>query len=173
VARIWRSLPLLIAKVRYGTKNERAGWMKDAFNNCLIVLNNHDVTVQHIYSTAFIMFRMTLYHSMSSKHPGFAKEHEWRIVCFGDMYQDLLKDRRSYLIRGNTVEPKLKFPIAPLRVNAPQTWDFDSIVYRIVLGPTHASSLAFNSAKRMLECLGKPELASKLWVSDVPYQAGS
>lgn len=96
------------------------------------------------------------------------------MVYFGDMdLRGLLKDRRSYLIRGNTVEPKLKFPIAPLKLSPPQTWDLDSIVDRIVLGPTHASSLAFNSAKRMLECLGKPELAKKLWVSEIPYRASS
>jgi hypothetical protein len=72
-----------------------------------------------------------------------------------------LKDRRGYLIRGNTVEPKLKFPIEPLKTNPPHRWDFDNIVERIVLGPTHASSLALNSARHMLECLGKPNFAKK------------
>lgn len=68
--------PLFIAKVRYGTAKERADWIKASFNKCLIVLNNHGVTDQHIFTTAFTMFRMTLYHSLSSKHPGFKEEDE-------------------------------------------------------------------------------------------------
>jgi hypothetical protein len=166
--------PLLIGKVRYGTALQRADWVKETFNKCLITLNAHGVNAQSIYNSAWHMFRMTLYHSLTSKHIGFKEENEWRVAYFGDLdVHDLLKDRRSYLIRGNTVEPKLKFPIEPLKTNPPHRWDFDNIIERIVLGPTHASSLALNSARHMLECLGKPDFAKKLWVSEIPYRPGT
>jgi DUF2971 family protein len=166
--------PLLIGKVRYGTAQERTNWIKEAFNKSLIILNAYGVHTQSIYQTAWHMFRLTLYHSLTAKHPGFEEEHEWRLVYLGDLdVHDLMKDRRSYLIRGNVVEPKLKFPIEPLKIDPPHRWDFDNILERIVLGPTHASSLALSSAKRMLECLGKPDYAKKLWVSEIPYRPGA
>lgn len=152
--------PLLIGKVRYGTAEERVSWVKGSFNKCLMILNDNGVTAQNMWRTAWHMFRLTLYHSLSSKHPGFKEEHEWRVVYFSDLdVHNLLKDRRSYLIRGNTIEPKLKFPIEPLKLEPPQALSFESILEKIVIGPTHASSLAFSSAQRMLECLGKPEFA--------------
>jgi Protein of unknown function (DUF2971) len=163
--------PLLICKVRYGSAEERADWIKESFNKCLSLLHTCDIHSQHIWATAWYMFRLTLYHSLSSKHPGFDEEHEWRIVYFGDLdSHNLLRDRRSYLIRGNTIEPKLKFPIEPLKLEPAQGWSFDNVLDRIVLGPTHTSSLALFSVERMLECLGKPEFAKKLRVSQIPYR---
>ena len=169
---------LLISKVRYGTAEERANWIKEFFVKCLTLFNTHGSTPQHTGLTAWNMFRLTLYHSLSTKHPdhslstkhpGFKEENEWRIVYLRDLDQhSLLKDKLSYYIRGNTVEPKLKFPIEPLKLEPRQDWTFNSILDRIVLGPTHASFLALSSAKRMLECLGKPEFAEKLWVSQIP-----
>lgn len=82
----------------------------------------------------------------------------------------LMKNRRDYFIRGDAVEPKLQFPIEPLNIEPRQNWSFDSIVDRIVLGPTHARPLALASVKRMLEGLGRPEFGKKLWVSQIPYR---
>lgn len=164
--------PLLIAKVRYGTGEERAEWIKESLADCLKVLGEYDINSQTIKTTAWNMFRLTLYHSLSSKHLAFKEEDEWRIVYFSDLdVNKLFKDRRGYLIRGNRIEPKLKFPIEPLGLDPKQVWTFDSILKRIVLGPTHAStSLSLSSTKRMLECLGKPEFADKIWMSRIPYR---
>jgi hypothetical protein len=123
--------------------------------------------------TAWHMFRLTLFHSLSAKHPGFREENEWRIVYLSDLdTQKLLTGQRSYLIRGNTVEPRLKFPIEPLKIEPPQEWTFNSILDRIVLGPTHSSSaFTMSSVRQMLECIGRPEFASKVWASRISIQA--
>ena len=104
--------PLLIAKVRYGSRQERADWLMEFFTKCLTILKTRGTNTnpQHIWHTAMNMFRLTLYQSLSSKHPGFAEEDEWRIVYLSDLDRhNLFKDRRHYYIRGNTIEPKLNF----------------------------------------------------------------
>jgi hypothetical protein len=102
---------------------------------------------------------------------GFEEEEEWRIIYMPDRdVKGLMKGRLGYFRRGNTLEPKLRFPIQPLLLESRQSWTFETILDRIVLGPTHASALARRSAGRMLERLGKPEFANKIWVSEIPYR---
>jgi hypothetical protein len=57
-----------------------------------------------------------------------------------------------------------------LELEPRQMWTFETILDRIVLGPTHASALSVRSARRMLERLGKPLFANKIWVSEIPYR---
>jgi hypothetical protein len=162
--------PLLIAKVQYVSDEQRPALIKASFTKCLTLLKEYGADATTMKETARNMFRMTLYHTLSSKHPGFSEEEEWRVVYFSDLdAHDLLKGNRGYLVRGDTVEPKLKFPIEPLKLEPRQDWSFDSILERIVLGPTHSSGFAQSSARRMLQCL-KSEFASKLWVSGIPYR---
>jgi hypothetical protein len=65
---------------------------------------------------------------------------------------------------------KLTLPIRPLELEPRQTWTFETILDRIVLGPTHASALSLRSARRMLERLDKRQFANKIWVSEIPYR---
>jgi hypothetical protein len=80
------------------------------------------------------MFQVALYYSLLSKHTGFAEEEEWRIIYYPDRDVNcLMKDRLGYFRRGNTIEPKLKFPIEPLHLEPRQSRTFDGILDR--LGP--------------------------------------
>lgn len=163
--------PLFIAKVEYASESERKDWMTATFCLCLEVLSRAQITRESLFATGFHMFQLTLFYALLSKHPGFKEEQEWRLIYLPDRdVRGLLKDRRTYLRRGNAIEPKLRFPIEPLKLEPRQTWTFDSILERIVLGPTHASPLAVNSARRMFQSLGKPEFANKIFVSGIPYR---
>jgi hypothetical protein len=166
--------PFLLTKVRYGTRSDRAEWLKDSFARCLTLLRDKGDggNYEHLWHTAWHMFRLTLYQSLSSKHPGFAEENEWRMVYLGDLdNHKLFNDQRTYYIRGNTVEPKLKFPIKPSPLEPQQNWNLDTILDRVVLGPTHYSSFAMTSVRRMLESCGKRSFGGKLWASEIPYRA--
>ncbi len=163
--------PLFFGKVKYGTAPERAQRIEYLFKRCIDLATLMAITDQNLEFIGQTMFQVALYHSLLSKHPGFAEEEEWRIIYFPDRdTKGLMKDRLGYFRRDNTIEPKLRFPIKPLELEPRQTWTFDSILDRIVLGPTHASALAIRSAKRMLERLDKPSFAPKIWVSEIPYR---
>jgi hypothetical protein len=163
--------PLLIAKVNYAPNSDRINWINSAFNRCLDILISNEITQLNLSITGANMFQLMLFESLVSKNPGFKEEEEWRIIYMPDRdVRDLMKDQKSYLRRNNTLEPKLRFPIVPLNLEPRQTWTTNSIIDRIVFGPTHASALAINSAKRMFESLDKPELKNKIWVSEIPYR---
>jgi hypothetical protein len=163
--------PLLIAKVEYASTADRVERLKTKFRRCLEIFSQAPVSHETRFLTGYIMFQFTLFYSLLSKHVGFEEEQEWRVIYFPDRDKhDLMKSQRTYLRRNNTIEPKLRFPIEPLNLEPRQTWTFDSILERIVLGPTHATNLALNSARRMLVSLGKPDFAGKIWVSEIPYR---
>jgi hypothetical protein len=164
--------PLFFGRVRYGSANERTPWLEELFRRCVDLVNFIPMgTDQSLQFIGAQMFQVALYHSLLSKHTGFAEEQEWRIIYLPDRdTKGLMKDRLGYFRRGHTIEPKLKFPIKPLELEPRQTWTFETILDRIVLGPTHASALAVRSARRMLERLDKPQFANKIWVSEIPYR---
>jgi hypothetical protein len=163
--------PLLIAKVEYASAFERIERLRAIFLGCISLLRRTTINHESLWLVGFHMFHLALMYSLLSKHPGFKEEEEWRLIYMPHLDgRGLLKDNRTYLRRNNTIEPKLRFPIKPLEIEPQQLWTFDSILYRIVLGPTHGSILAVNSAKRMLQSLGKPDFATKIWVSEIPYR---
>jgi hypothetical protein len=163
--------PLLIVKVNYANNNKRKEWVESTFRKCLSELNDLNANKELLEFVGFHMFQLALLYSLSSKHPGFEEEQEWRVIYLPDRDDKKLMDaQRTYLRRNNTIEPKLRFPIEPLKIEPRQTWTFDSIVERVVLGPTHFSPSAVNLARRMFVNLGKPSLASKIWVSEIPYR---
>ncbi len=168
--------PLIIGKVQYAPIKERRSWMEMTLRRCLDVFRHVPVSKEALRVTGFHMFQLMLIYSLMSKDPGFEEEQEWRVIYLpfrdtaGPENKGVLKDKRSYLRRNNMIEPKLHFPIEPLNLEPRQTWTFDDIVARIVLGPTHATPLAMNAAMRMFQSLGMPNLSQKLWVSGIPYR---
>jgi hypothetical protein len=163
--------PLFFGKVEYLSVKERAIALNNIYRKCLDFLNKLPDKQEFRQYVGVQIFRLSLIHALTTKHHGFEEEYEWRIIYFPDFdVLNLMKDCFCYVRKGNCIEPKLKFPIEPLQIEPRQTWSFDTIVDRIVLGPTHYSYLALNSAKRMLQNLGKPNFAEKIWVSEIPYR---
>jgi hypothetical protein len=125
--------PLLIVEVQYANDSERRAWLHKAFYQVLSMFAGHDITEQNLSVIGFNLFQLALVFSLSSKHPGFREEQEWRVIYLPDRDQlGLMKDHRSYLRRNNRLEPRLRFPIEPLKIEPRQTWTFDGIVERVV-----------------------------------------
>ncbi len=119
------------------------------------------------------LFELSLLSSLIIKHPGFKEEAEWRILYLPQRDEnDLLTGYFSYHRNNNQIEPKLRFPLKPMALESPNRWTFEDIVERVVLGPTHATPLAHQVAARMCRELGRPSLAEKVHISDIPYRGG-
>lgn len=83
----------------------------------------------------------------------------------------ILTGMLGYFINGGTVEPKLKFKIAPLDGAAAGGVTLEQLVAKIILGPNGASVRSTMAVRRMLETLGKPLLAERVVTSSTPYRA--
>jgi Protein of unknown function (DUF2971) len=163
--------PLLIAKVRYRSNEDRLSDIKRAFTGSVDLVRKHNVPDEQLHLVSFQMFELMLLFSLVSKHHGFSEEEEWRIIYLPNRdLKGLFRESRSYIVGRNGIEPKLRVKIEPLSIEPRATWTFPDIVDRIILGPSISSPLATKSAHRMFDALKKPEFKAKLRSSTIPLR---
>jgi hypothetical protein len=163
--------PLLIAKVIYASEEDRIQWLRRIFAAALDILKQHQIPDDKLHIAAHQIFTVMLIFSLISKHHGFSEENEYRIIYLpeGDVHK-ILAGGFHYVIGSQGVEPKLRLPIKPLGITPVETWTFDSILDRIILGPGVSSSLSVSAIARMLDMNGKPGFKQKLWTSGIPLR---
>jgi hypothetical protein len=163
--------PLLFAKVRYGSDEDRLVDIKHAFTSCIDAIQKHNIPDENLHQVAFHMFELMMLLSLASKHHGFFEEQEWRVIYLPNRDTGgLLKDSFSYVVGRNGIEPKLRVKIEPLATEPEATWTFKDILDQIILGPSISSPLATRSVLRMMDTLKKPELKAKLRPSGIPLR---
>jgi hypothetical protein len=117
------------------------------------------------------MFDLMKLYALTSKHPGFEEEREWRIIYFPDRDRGgILTNSLGYVVGKNGIEPKLRLKIRPLPIDPPATWTFDSVLAQIILGPTQSSALAMKSVWRMLQLNSKSHFTARVAASQIPLR---
>ena len=163
--------PLCITKVRYVSTEKRVAWLKNILNKYCETMHNNSIDDDMLYLVAYQFFQVVEIFALIFKYKGFLEEREWRIIYMPDRDpQGQFKDRFGYAIGSRGVEPKLKLKLEPLPTDSVQTWTFESILDRIILGPSTSSPLALSSVQRMLEIIGKPEFGEKVVPSKIPLR---
>lgn len=76
----------------------------------------------------------------------------------------------DYHLGPRGIEPKLKFKVRPIAGSTPANFSLEQLIDRIILGPSAASLLARDAVCRMLEKIGKPQLADRVVMSGIPYR---
>jgi len=164
--------PLVIAKVRYGTEDERLRMaMNLAESFAQAVATARPSGGELVRAAGHAVDRIILF-GLLTKHVGFEEEREWRVVYLVDHDPSgLLSDCLSYSVGSSGIETKLRFPFTPRAgVNADNV-SWSNLVHRIILGPSHASELAQQSAHRMLTHLDKADLIPRTVASSIPLRA--
>ena len=123
---------------------------------------------------AIQIYIITINFSLLYKNKAFKEEGEWRLIYNPLEENNCDKNKRTYLIKNNTIEPKfelsVKFDESAIELNSERPFDLNLPIHRILLGPSHASPLAFEATKNMLRKLGKEHLIKKLYASEIPYR---
>jgi hypothetical protein len=164
--------PLVVAKVYYGTRSERADWfLTTASRFAKIVVENKLTDEGSIPLAAMALFSRLRLFSLYTKHDGFSEEREWRIAYLPERdTMGLFKGRLGYFNGPRGVEPKLKFAVETIPEVSDVPFSMETLVSAIILGPSAASDLTLNSVRRMLEALGRPELGKRLAASRIPFR---
>jgi hypothetical protein len=76
--------PLLFVKVKYGSERDRISWIEAALQKCMTTLATNRIPDDKLYLVAHQMFELMKLYSLTSKHPGFLEEEEWRIIYLPD-----------------------------------------------------------------------------------------
>ncbi len=162
--------PLIVAKVNYMATNEREEWVVKTVRDAMEFAKDPSFDDEILKQHAEKLFEVLLLAALLTKHRGFEEEREWRVIYLP--YRNPgspVKEHIGYTLVSEKVEPKLKLPIRPIE-EGPETWKFDDLVKKIILGPTHNSAIAMNSACKMLTALKKDAWVSKLVASSIPYR---
>jgi hypothetical protein len=164
--------PLIIAKVHYKSHSNRLAWLQDKLDTYLGITARLGLPDERLFIASYQIFNLINIFALIFKHDGFSEEQEWRAIYMPDRdIQQALTDKFSYHIGPRGVEPKLKFPVAPLKIADAGEWKFDDIVEQIILGPSVSSPLAVASIKRMLKTLRHPGLIDRVVASTIPLRA--
>lgn len=146
--------PIIVAKVHYGTTEERMNWLRERITQFAEILAKSNMPDDKLALCSHCFFqRMTMF-SIFTKHQGFKEENEWRMVYVRGRDATKVFDRMfSYWVGPHGVEPKLKLKIEAIP-DLPETdLSLSKIVERIILGPSLSSPLALGTIRKMLDTL--------------------
>jgi Protein of unknown function (DUF2971) len=166
--------PLLAGKVIYATDAERRKWFEEMFRKGLKILHSESLPDDKLHVAAMAMFESMKVFALLSKHQGFKEEREWRIIYFPERDTlHLLENQISYFLGRRGIEPKLKFKVEPLMLEPRETWTFNSILHKIILGPSLSSELTVAAVCKMLVAHGKADFRGKLSASGIPLRSSA
>jgi len=162
--------PIILAPVNYATSEERIEWIKRRINQLAGLLTSLETSDEVLNSIAWNWIERLKVFSLFTKHKGFQEEREWRFVYLSDRDSEAhYPSMFGYNISNKGVEPKLKLRLDQIP-SASSSLTLESLIDRVILGPTASSVLSMRSVARMLEIKGKLELAKKVHASSIPYR---
>jgi hypothetical protein len=162
--------PIILAPVHYATNEERFAWIKLRINQLAELLATLDKSDEVLNSIAWNWIERLKVFSLFTKHKGFQEEKEWRFVYLKDRDSDAhYHSMFGYNISNKGVEPKLKLKLNQIPSTS-SSLTFESLINRVILGPTASSELSMRSVARMLKIKGKGVLAEKVHASSIPYR---
>lgn len=163
---------LLLGRVHYGTAAEREGWLEVKVLEAADLVRELDVPIGQLPLIAAALFERIKLMAVFSKHIGFAEEREWRLVYLSEHdAQKRYEQHLGYHLGPRGVEPKLKLPIHGAVPWLDNELNVESLVHRIILGPSVSNPLAKRSIGRMLDVVGFPDLKDKLRACSIPLRS--
>jgi hypothetical protein len=162
--------PLFFGRVEYASNEDPIAKINEIYIKFFELIKDENIDDEFLTKIGKYIFDVTLFFSLLYKHNAFEEEKEWRMIYVPTFdTKSILTKNLTYLIQNNTIQPKLDFKIEPLGLEPNRDWTFDTILYRLLLGPSHSLPLALEATKQMLKELGKEHLIKKLVASDIPY----
>jgi hypothetical protein len=163
--------PLRIARVLYGTANERIQLLRRGLDEWAKISTAANLPDNQLHLAAWGAFSFIKSFALMTKHTGFLEEAEWRVIYVpeGDP-QGLLVSQVGYHISPRGAEPKLKFKIASVQGEAPGALSLKSLVQFIILGPSIASPVAQEAFKRVLNKTCLDGFQDRVFASSIPLR---
>ena len=162
----------MLSKVHYGLGPDRIRWIKVKIEEFVALFSSAPIESADVPAAAFQLFQRFKLFSLFSKHVGFAEEAEWRVVYLRDRDTGgVMTPLFDYKVGARGIEPILKFKIeAKTGVTAPD-FSLEKLVDRVILGPTVSSPLALAGVVKMIEKIGRVDLAKRVKASSIPYRS--
>lgn len=170
--------PLIIAKVKYRTDQQRIAELKAAFTQWTNITVASDLPIDHLFLAAYAAFDIAKAFALTTKHTGFFEEDEWRVIYVPERDPlGYLKCCLDYHLGNQGFEPKLKVSLSrDYLTEAPKIGEVLSvgkltdILELILLGPSVSSPLSKKTFERMLHRIEKPQFVGLTYPSTIPLR---
>jgi hypothetical protein len=120
------------------------------------VLNNH----------VFAMFRFAV---LSTKHPGFKEEQEWRVI-YSPLFSSSPHMRSGVEVVNGVAQPIQKIPLRDIPEAGMSGIEIPNLLDRIIIGPTPYPYPAYEAFVALLREQGVSAPESKVVISDIPLR---
>lgn len=163
--------PLILDRVTYDTRENRVAWIQSRVSLLADMLRQLKPPDDQLHIPAIAFLERLKRFSLFTKDRGFHEEQEWRAVYVRERdTQRRLDGMFGYAKGRNGVLPRLKLQVAPLEGSFSETFSLSQLVNRIILGPSQSGPLALLTVRRMLEQLGKGDIAQRVFASSIPFR---
>lgn len=165
------SSPLLIAKVTYGSDEDRSQQLSEILQQWASITERTALPDKQLHLASYCAFSAIKVFALTTKHRGFSEEAEWRVIYFPERdTTGALKQFFGYHVSERGIEPKLRYPIGHIQNVSSPDLALDRLLHRIILGPSISSPLAKRGVQRMLESIKKPHFIDRLHTSGIPLR---
>jgi hypothetical protein len=163
--------PMHLLKVEYASAMDRGQRLSGLLSKWATVVKQGNIADEHLWLAAFAALRAIILFGLTHKHDGFAEEREWRIVYLREIdVAGVLSSQLGYSLGKQGVEPRLKFR---LEVGSARDWPkqgLETLLDKIILGPSVSSYLAKQAVDRMLQTQGKAQFIGRVVASTIPLR---
>lgn len=154
-----------IAPVVYFCESE----MSDYLNKFINSINKNRESLKNVKREKLIyeMGKFFVNLSISSKHPVFKEEKEWRIYCIPNVHPSILCSNSTEIIYG---VPQDVWKIKILKNSNNCSFSFKCLVDRIIVGPSKCQETIRQSFIKELENSGVDDAETRVVVSNIPIR---
>lgn len=126
-------------------------------------------TREEIKNELLSVFRAAV---LSTKHPAFAEEREWRIIATPSMYRSPLLTECIESI-GGVPQPVQKLALKNIPDRAIVGLEIPELVERVIIGPCSLPAMIYRALFTKLEAAGVKEAGTRIHVSNIPLRGGA
>lgn len=164
-------IPLSLIKVQYGSEQRRLQELDKLVSDWAAILARSHIPDSELHFAALAAIYAITAFALAWKHDGFREEKEWRVVYMPQFDPGShMRQCLSYHFGPRGVEPKFKWELQPIPGIASNELNLDTLLDRIILGPSTSSALAVNSISRMLDAEHRSGWKSLLRPSTIPLR---
>jgi hypothetical protein len=107
---------------------------------------------------------------LSTKHPGFSEEREWRIV-YAPTFEPSKRVTKAVEVIGGVPQTIFKIPLHDVPEEGLMGVSVPTLLDRIIIGPTQYPGAVSLAVEQVLSDAGVVSAAKKIWVSDIPLRS--
>lgn len=160
-------LNLIVSPVEYFEQKHFDKVLDEVANN---VIKNIDflktIQPEQLLPVIVSMFRLA---ALSTKHPGFREEREWRVIHSPELVQSDYMRRESRSING-VPQTIYKIPLRKVADGVETGAEIAGLVDRIIIGPTNFPAAIGKAFKDVLQSAGVSNPAQRIVFSQIPLR---